>query len=181
MQCTNCHFERPVLAGPCPNCGFVVIAEPRPSLGRQNPVRLILACFFVLAAIGFVVVQVAVPLYRQMPATGSDQATPKPTREPRIQTTHFAVEHGRVAGPDDLHGHGKLYFVPVGRQAIFVRSLAEYYANKFGIQIYLLYTSFLKLNSVLLLVCRSGINASPRKSSVPWQAPIRTSPEIQNQ
>jgi YD repeat-containing protein len=48
------------------------------------------------------------------------------------------VEHGRVAGPDDLHGHGKLYFVPVGRQAIFVRSLAEYYANKFGIEIYLL-------------------------------------------
>lgn len=138
MQCTNCHFERPVLAGPCPNCGFVVIAEPRPSLGRQNPVRLILACFFVLAALGFIVIQVAVPLYRQMRATGSGQQTPTPTYEPRIQTTHFAVEHGRVAGPEDLHGHGKLYFVPVGRQAIFVRSLAEYYANKFGIQVYIL-------------------------------------------
>ena len=57
---------------------------------------------------------------------------------PEVRTTHFAVEHGRVAGPDDLHGHGKLYFVPVGRQAIFVRSLAEYYATKFGIQVYLL-------------------------------------------
>jgi hypothetical protein len=138
MQCTNCHFERPVLAGPCPNCGFVVIAEPRPSLGRQNPVRLILACFFVLAALGFVVAQIAVPLYRQMRATGSVQETPKPTRESRIHATQFAIEHGRVATPEDLHGYGKLYFVPVGRQAIFVRSLAEYYANKFGIQIYLL-------------------------------------------
>jgi len=138
MQCSNCHFERPVLAGPCPNCGLVVTAEPRPSLGRQNPVRLILACFFVLAALGFVFIQVAVPLYRQMRATGSGQQTSTPTYEPRIQTTHFAVEHGRVAGPQDLHGHGKLYFVPVGRQAIFVRSLAEYYANKFGIEIYLL-------------------------------------------
>ena len=138
MQCTNCHFDRPVPAGPCPNCGFVVIVEPRPSLGRQNPLRLILVCFLVLAAIGFVVVQVALPLYREMRAASSDQETPKPAREPRIQTTHFAVEHGRVASPEDLHGHGKLYFVPVGRQAIFVRSLAEYYAKKFGIQIYLL-------------------------------------------
>lgn len=56
----------------------------------------------------------------------------------KVRTTQFPVEHGRVAGPEDLHGHGKLYFVPVGRQAIFVRSLAEYYSNKFGIQIYLL-------------------------------------------
>lgn len=138
MHCTNCHFDRPALAGPCPNCGFVGIADPRPSVGRQNPVRLILACLFVLAAIGFVVIRVAVPLYREMGATGSVQETRKPTRESRIQATHFAVEHGRVVTPQDLHGHGKLYFVPVGRQAIFVRSLAEYYANKFGIQIYLL-------------------------------------------
>ncbi|HEY1527832.1 MAG TPA: hypothetical protein VGH51_16485 [Candidatus Angelobacter sp.] len=55
-----------------------------------------------------------------------------------MRTTRYAVEHGRVANPEDLHGHGKLYFVPVGRQAIFVRSLAEYYATKFGIQIYIL-------------------------------------------
>ncbi len=110
----------------------------QPSLGRQNPVRLILSCFLVLAAIGFVVVQVALPLYREMRATGSDQGTPKPIRKPEVQTTQFPVEHGRVASPEDLHGHGKLYFAPVGRQAIFVRSLAEYYANKFGIQIYIL-------------------------------------------
>jgi YD repeat-containing protein len=52
--------------------------------------------------------------------------------------THLAVQHGSVASPEDLHGHGKLYFAPVGRQAIFVRSLAEYYANKFGIEIFIL-------------------------------------------
>jgi YD repeat-containing protein len=73
-----------------------------------------------------------------MHATGSDQETSKPIRNPYTQTTQFPVEHGPVAKPEDLHGHGKLYFVPVGRQAIFVRSLAEYYANKFGIQIYIL-------------------------------------------
>lgn len=57
---------------------------------------------------------------------------------PEVRTTRFPVEHGAVADPGELHGHGKLYFVPVGRQAIFVRSLAEYYANKFGIQVYML-------------------------------------------
>ncbi|HEY2362685.1 MAG TPA: hypothetical protein VGK36_16305, partial [Candidatus Angelobacter sp.] len=98
----------------------------------------ILACFFVLAAIAFVVVQVAVPFYREMRATGSVQETPKPAPMLKVRTTQFPVEHGRVASPEDLHGHGKLYFVPVGRQAIFVRSLAEYYANKFGIQIFIL-------------------------------------------
>jgi YD repeat-containing protein len=65
-------------------------------------------------------------------------AAPKATPMPEVRTSRFTVEHGRVANPDDLHGHGKLYFVPVGRQAIFVRSLADYYAQKFGIQIYLL-------------------------------------------
>lgn len=55
-----------------------------------------------------------------------------------MRSTRYAVEHGRVANPEELHGHGKLYFAPVGRQAIFVRSLAEYYANKFSIQIFIL-------------------------------------------
>ncbi|HEY2913922.1 MAG TPA: hypothetical protein VGK21_11225 [Candidatus Angelobacter sp.] len=80
----------------------------------------------------------AVPFYREMRATGSVQQTPKPVPMPIVRTTQFPVEHGHVASPEELHGHGKLYFVPVGRQAIFVRSLAEYYANKFGIQVYIL-------------------------------------------
>lgn len=92
--------------------------------------------------IALIVVRVGIPFYRQLQDNRLSQETsgaaPSPTPAPEVHTTHFAVEHGRVANPEDLHGHGKLYFVPVGRQAVFVRSLAEYYASKFGIQVYML-------------------------------------------
>ena len=138
MQCSNCHFEVPGQSAQCPNCGFVKVPEPQPSLGRRNPVRLILLCFLGLALIGLLVARVGIPLYRQVQAASASQETTNAPPAPEVHATHFPVAHGRVANPEDLHGHGKLYFVPVGRQAIFVRSLAEYYAKKFGIQIYLL-------------------------------------------
>src|SRR5690349_8998123 len=139
MQCTNCHIEISALPGPCPNCGFVSpIQPPQPSFGSRNPMRVILLSFLGLLSIALLVQRVAIPAYRNVEASRISQERPAPTPRPEVFTTHFAVEHGRVAGPEDLHGHGKLYFVPVGRQAIFVRSLADYYANKFGIQIYLL-------------------------------------------
>ncbi|HVG91615.1 MAG TPA: hypothetical protein VNB54_09010, partial [Alphaproteobacteria bacterium] len=86
--------------------------------------------------------QRGIAAYRQVqanrPAQETSAAAYKAAPLPQVRPTHFAVEHGRIANPEELHGHGKLYFVPVGRQAIFVRSLAEYYANKFGIQVYIL-------------------------------------------
>lgn len=45
------------------------------------------------------------------------------------------VQHGGVARPEELHGHGKLYFVPVGKQGIPVQTLADYYVQKFGIRV----------------------------------------------
>ncbi len=46
-----------------------------------------------------------------------------------------AVVHGGVANPDELQHHGKLYFVPMGRQAFPVESVAAYYRDKFRIEI----------------------------------------------
>ncbi|HEY2169763.1 MAG TPA: hypothetical protein VGJ30_09075 [Candidatus Angelobacter sp.] len=88
--------------------------------------------------IALIVQRVAIPAFREAQASHAAQEKPKETPTVELRSTRYAVEHGRVANPEELHGHGKLYFVPVGRQAIFVRSLAEYYANKFGIEIYLL-------------------------------------------
>ena len=138
MYCSHCTLELPLQSGQCPYCGFGKTEEPRPSLGRRNPVRVILLCFLCLAMIALIVARVGIPLYRQANAAGASQVKDKPVPMPEVRTSRFAVEHGPVANPEELHGHGKLYFVPVGRQAIFVRSLAEYYANKFGIQVYLL-------------------------------------------
>jgi len=52
-----------------------------------------------------------------------------------MQPLHPAVVHGAVAGPDDLKGNGRLFFVPVGSQVISAETLAEYYRQKFHIQI----------------------------------------------
>ena len=138
MQCTNCHVQVPELSGPCPNCGFVSPIQPQPSLGSQKPGRLIVFCLLCVVLIALIVQRVALPAFREVQASHAAQETPKETPKVEVNSTQYAVEHGRVANPEELHGHGKLYFVPVGRQAIFVRSLAEYYANKFGIQIYIL-------------------------------------------
>jgi YD repeat-containing protein len=46
-----------------------------------------------------------------------------------------AVEHGNVATPEDFKPRGRLYFVPMGRQAIPAQNLADYYRKKFNIQI----------------------------------------------
>lgn len=136
MQCSNCHFEVPAQAAPCPNCGFLNVRQaPQPSLGSQKPGRLIVFCLLCVVLIALIVQRVALPAFREAQAA---QETPKETPKVEVRSTQYAVEHGRVVNPEELHGHGKLYFVPVGRQAIFVRSLAEYYANKFGIQIYIL-------------------------------------------
>jgi YD repeat-containing protein len=47
----------------------------------------------------------------------------------------YAVVHGGVAKPDELVAHGKLYFVPMGRQAFPVEALATYYRDKFKIEV----------------------------------------------
>jgi YD repeat-containing protein len=139
MECSNCHSEIPAQAGQCPNCGFLNVRQvPQPSLGRQKPVRLIVFCILCVVLIALVVQRLAIPAFREMQASRAAQETPKETPKVEVRSTRYAVEHGRVANPEELHGHGKLYFVPVGRQAIFVRSLAEYYAQKFSTQIYML-------------------------------------------
>jgi len=111
---------------------------PKPSLGSRKPGRLIVFCLLCVVLIALIFQRVALPAFREMQASHAAQEAPKETPKVELRSTRYAVEHGPVANPEELHGHGKLYFVPVGRQAIFVRSLAEYYANKFGIQVYIL-------------------------------------------
>lgn len=56
----------------------------------------------------------------------------------RLPAVERPVEHGGIASPMAMHANGKLYFVPMGRQTISVQSLANYYRNKFDIQITIL-------------------------------------------
>jgi YD repeat-containing protein len=64
----------------------------------------------------------------------SDQSQTQPGDEASSdEPDGLAVEHGQLARRAELHAHGKLYFVPVGKQAIPIQSLADYYRRKFGI------------------------------------------------
>ncbi|HEX7285707.1 MAG TPA: DUF6531 domain-containing protein [Candidatus Angelobacter sp.] len=46
-----------------------------------------------------------------------------------------AVVHGSVVTPEELKPRGRLYFVPMGRQAIPAQALADYYQKKFNIKV----------------------------------------------
>jgi len=52
-----------------------------------------------------------------------------------VQPKQTAVVHGAVASPDEFTSYGRLYFLPVGRQVIPAETLAEYYQQKFNIQV----------------------------------------------
>lgn len=137
MHCPHCNnqFEK---QASCPYCGFVISHSRPGSLGRQKPALLItasVACFLALVGFGF-------SAYRFIGPTGSSPGTPNESkhnegsiRPSRLPVTELAVEHGRVATADQFHGHGRLYLVPVGAQAIPVESLAGYYREKFKIDV----------------------------------------------
>ncbi len=131
MQCPMCKSE--VLSAPsvCPRCGTIVSTTPvTKSLAT---VRIIAAAAIVVGALflmvtswGFFFLAISGRLAKLWPMMG-----PTPRRE-------FAVVHGQVIGPEDLHANGQLYFVPMGRQVIPVQSLAEYYDKKFNLTIQVL-------------------------------------------
>ncbi|HEY6972173.1 MAG TPA: DUF6531 domain-containing protein [Candidatus Angelobacter sp.] len=74
------------------------------------------------------------------PATGPvERVAERPIEHP--------VEHGGTATPEELHAHGKLYFVPMGRQRLPAQSLADYYHEKFKLDITVLPQTALKTSS----------------------------------
>ena len=136
MRCSNCAVEAGVQQGPCPNCGAFISSAPRESFGKRQPALLIavsLAAFLAVAgSVGFVVYALFKP--------GGILQTVRERQSRfnsglRARKSRYPVEHGKVLGPEDIRGHGTLYFVPVGTQAIHPQSLADYYKEKFGADI----------------------------------------------
>ncbi|HWX53840.1 MAG TPA: zinc ribbon domain-containing protein [Verrucomicrobiae bacterium] len=133
MKCPNCHSDIPAQPGQCPHCGVVIIMAPsRTSFATKNvawviPV-VIVVCAAVLVAAGF-------GAYRFLHKKGFAEARRQRPATPVLRPSRVPVEHGSVVRSEELVAHGKLYFVPVGRQAIPVQSLADYYREKFKIDI----------------------------------------------
>ncbi len=130
MRCAVCGFELAAPQAACPRCGSFLGAPL--TGGAADPPRtfrfLLAGLVVFLALLGFAT-------YRLL--SKSDfwnllrNANPALNQVPRER----AVVHGEVVKPDELEAHGKLYFVPMGRQAIPVESLATYYRDKFKIEI----------------------------------------------
>jgi YD repeat-containing protein len=131
MRCSNCAIEVPLHEGPCPNCGAPFSLASRESFGKKHPAVLI---SITLAAFVLIVGSIAFAAYTALKNVRLQAARDKQNivPGPHIRRTEFPVEHGNTVGPEELRGHGTLYFVPVGSQAIPAQSLADYYKEKFG-------------------------------------------------
>jgi YD repeat-containing protein len=131
MNCPNCQTEvsQP---GTCQNCGYPIALPSAASWGSKNVawiITVVVLCFVIgvgaLAFVGYRALQRR-SLFLQAQNRGSTTG---------FLPAHRPVEHGAVVQPEELQGHGRLYFVAVGRQAIPVDSLADYYRLKFKIKI----------------------------------------------
>jgi YD repeat-containing protein len=120
MRCSHCSSDLPPGQSVCPHCGT---AATKRSFGARRPALLILVCFFILALAGSGVYL----LFAKFRLRFRSLDQPPATRE-------VPVEHGSVVRPDELQPHGELYFVPMGRQAISAKELANYYKEKFNVK-----------------------------------------------
>jgi YD repeat-containing protein len=130
MRCAVCSFQLAAPQAACPRCGsFLAVPTAGGAADPPRTFRYLLAGSVVfLAVLGIATSRLLSKssfwdlLLKANPAFG------QAPRERR-------VVHGDVVKPDELEAHGKLYFVPMGRQAIPVESLAAYYRNKFKMEI----------------------------------------------
>lgn len=137
MICPNCYSSSWHPQGICSNCRY---SRPRPSsFGGRHPALLIsLALAIALGAVatavsGFLVLKKNG--YFKAFEKAFEQGYQEGLRRSQNHKNSLPVEHGAAVRPDDLTGHGQLYFVPVGRQTFSAQSLADYYAHKFAIHV----------------------------------------------
>jgi YD repeat-containing protein len=88
-----------------------------------------------LAAVGSVASGIYLAKRSGSPVEPQNRSSEHHSPEHRPVSPEVVVDHGGAVQPEELHGHGRLYFVPMGRQAIPAQSLADYYRQKFKIEI----------------------------------------------
>src|SRR6266481_2098270 len=134
MKCPNCSSEVPAQSGNCPHCGVFIVMPARDVFRDKErapwTISLLVLGFLAIAAV--VGLRFYLIFHRSSSPLGGNYTQPGP--EPLVHS-EFPIQHGEIAKAEDLYGHGKLYFVSVGKQAIPVESLAEYYRQKFKIEV----------------------------------------------
>src|SRR5579872_940096 len=152
MKCPNCNYDGPATIGPCPQCG---VSRPYPIIAKSWEQKN--ACWLVPVIILSILIPAGVVSYlvyknvqkqadhrkiKIQPKKSDDDHENQQEEQQQVENQREVEEpegapvaHGGVVKPEELHGHGKLYFVPVGKQAIPVQSLADYYLQKFKIHV----------------------------------------------
>jgi len=107
----------------CPHCGTSVAAQAEMATLWVMATIIIAALITLGGSLAYLIAHERSSNTAQVEEDDSDPAT---------DYTEVAIAHGGVVRPEELEGHGHLYFVPIGRQAIPVDSLADYYRKKFN-------------------------------------------------
>jgi YD repeat-containing protein len=133
MFCRVCGAQVTAQQTACPHCGaFLGTSQPGVIPDPPKTFRVLLAgSLAILVALGFAGYHLFDNSKFQELIQQIRDANTAITPTPRER----AVEHGGIANPDELEAHGKLYFIPMGRQAIPIDSLVAYYHDKFKIDI----------------------------------------------
>jgi len=146
MACPVCGFSFAASQAACPRCG-AFNSGPMPSGpmsvgGGTEPPHT-----FRYLLIGSLVMLILIGLGAYGWSRNSEfmrgfRQSYDAARNPRYQPVRSErpVQHDAVVRPDELEAHGKLYFLPMGRQALSTESLAVYYRDKFKIDVNILPT-----------------------------------------
>ena len=139
MACPVCGFAFAESQTACPRCGAFhsgpMASGPMSAGGTEPPHTfryLLIGAFAIVALMGFGIYH----LSRNSDFMRAFRQSYDAARNPQYPVrAHQPVQHGAVATPDQMEAHGKLYFLPMGRQAFPPVSLAAYYRDKFKIDI----------------------------------------------
>ena len=128
MACPVCRSQAAIQNGFCPSCHSFAGSKATARLSGERDLWVLgLIVVALLLSAGYLL------LHKKKPAQVS--ANLSRVRRPPME---LPVEHGGIANHIEMRANGTLYFVPMGRQAISVQSLADYYRQKFNIQINIL-------------------------------------------
>jgi len=137
MTCPTCNSNLLPYQASCPHCGrFVGLPSPEAPSGLRPVHWLVLFSVSVfLLGTGWFVYFFARHWEDFARRSKSAAVVSAPRPRPAVS---LAVVHGNIVQPSELHPHGTLYFVPIGRQVVSAQTLARYYTHKFNIQVHVL-------------------------------------------
>src|SRR5260370_7998861 len=132
MQCPTCGTEVQIQQGFCPGCGTFIgmpLGMP-PQSGKKLQLQILVGGLLLLS-------RITIPAWLLWKSGLLRELQQSRSKIPSAQRPVLKQEHVPTK-LSELHGHGAIYFIPLGAQAISPESLAAHYKKKFNLSITLL-------------------------------------------